>query len=189
MLDKAFPLSSSPSTPLPASSSAPPAPTLASLPHPAFLHRPTDPLASGRASPLGQQLLSARPTEARSPPVASSSVARGPTPSHGALNLSPRTANQLRPPVNVPPYAVPANLDVLYPANAKPNPFAGSMDVQPTFGAEHPPGSLYRPELMPPDLDERLDKRSIWMTLEERTSGFSRSIRLLGADRSDRAAR
>lgn len=170
--------SSRPPPQMPASVSAP-QPTLDSVGHDA---PPVDRIHREGAGDASVIAGTAPPADRHKPgslgsaaPASSSSRAALPAESPEASSLSAQAANRLRPPVNHPPYAPPRGLDILYPLGSKPNPFAGSMEVQPTFGAEHPPGSLYRPDVLPPDLDDRLEKGSIWIKLEKRTSQ-SRSV-------------
>ncbi|OCF35309.1 hypothetical protein I316_02855 [Kwoniella heveanensis BCC8398] len=70
-------------------------------------------------------------------------------------------------PTGQPPYPPPP--DVHYPPDNIPNPFAEDMQPQPIL-ENFPPNSLYRPKLLPSDIDSRLDKRSVWMGVEKDTS-------------------
>ncbi|KAK4687126.1 hypothetical protein P7C73_g2983, partial [Tremellales sp. Uapishka_1] len=63
-----------------------------------------------------------------------------------------------------PPYTAPKN--VSYPAGSYPNPHVGDMRLQPTF-EPIPAGTLYRPALLPADVDVRLDLTSVWMGVEK----------------------
>ncbi|EIW65753.1 hypothetical protein TREMEDRAFT_74911 [Tremella mesenterica DSM 1558] len=67
-------------------------------------------------------------------------------------------------PVRYPPYTPPP--DVIYPPDSVPNPHVGVMDEQPVYDP-FPAGSLYRPRLIPHDMDERIDKRSVWIAVDK----------------------
>ncbi|OWT42197.1 hypothetical protein C362_00569 [Cryptococcus neoformans Bt1] len=67
----------------------------------------------------------------------------------------------------VPPYSAPSH--VIYPEENIRNPFMGDMRPQPVFD-NLPPHSLFRPAVLPADVDLRLDQSSIWMTVDEQTS-------------------
>ena len=63
----------------------------------------------------------------------------------------------------LPPYTAPSN--VIYPTDSKPNPYVGSMDLQPHF-SNIPSNSLFRPAYLPGDVDPRVDQRSVWMGID-----------------------
>ena len=63
----------------------------------------------------------------------------------------------------LPPYTAPRN--VIYPTDSFPDPYVGSMDLQPAF-SNVPSNSLFRPAYLPDDVDPRVDQRSVWMGVD-----------------------
>lgn len=70
------------------------------------------------------------------------------------------------PPESRPPYHCPFQL--AYPPNTVPNPHYNSLDPKPSF-PNIPSSTLYRPQYLPEELDERIDKRSIWIGVDKET--------------------
>nr|XP_019013326.1 uncharacterized protein I206_01392 [Kwoniella pini CBS 10737]OCF52107.1 hypothetical protein I206_01392 [Kwoniella pini CBS 10737] len=70
-------------------------------------------------------------------------------------------------PTGEPPYEPPA--DIIYPPDKIANPFWGDMAPQPII-ENFPANSLYRPKYLPADIDDRLDKRSVWIGIEKDSS-------------------
>nr|XP_018264086.1 uncharacterized protein I303_03964 [Kwoniella dejecticola CBS 10117]OBR86244.1 hypothetical protein I303_03964 [Kwoniella dejecticola CBS 10117] len=67
-------------------------------------------------------------------------------------------------PTGQPPYQPPE--DIIYPQDGIPNPYWGDMSPQPII-ENFPANSLYRPKFLPSDIDDRLDKRSVWIGVEK----------------------
>ncbi|WRT66916.1 uncharacterized protein IL334_003881 [Kwoniella shivajii] len=67
-------------------------------------------------------------------------------------------------PTGEPPYIPPP--DIVYPPERIPNPFWGDMSPQPII-ENFPANTLYRPQYLPSDIDDRLDKRSVWIGVEK----------------------
>jgi hypothetical protein len=70
---------------------------------------------------------------------------------------------------NVPPYPAPDN--IVYPSDAIPNPSANYMGLQPSFSPLEV-GSLFRPLLLPADIDSRIDTSSVWVAAKKGSSGW-----------------
>ncbi|WWC85264.1 uncharacterized protein L201_000126 [Kwoniella dendrophila CBS 6074] len=70
-------------------------------------------------------------------------------------------------PTGKPPYEPPE--DIIYPPDRIVNPFWGDMTPQPII-ENFPANSLYRPKYLPSDIDDRLDKRSVWIGIEKDSS-------------------
>ncbi|WVQ78260.1 hypothetical protein IAT38_000344 [Cryptococcus sp. DSM 104549] len=70
-------------------------------------------------------------------------------------------------PTQQPPYAPPP--EVIYPEARIPNPFANDMRPQPILETMAP-NSLFRPEFLPADVDDRLDFSSIWIGVDNKSS-------------------
>jgi hypothetical protein len=71
------------------------------------------------------------------------------------------TLPETRPPFHCP-------FQIAYPPNTVPNPFYDSLDPKPSF-PNIPSDTLYRPQFLPEELDERIDKRSIWIGIDKET--------------------
>ncbi|WVW83383.1 hypothetical protein I302_105402 [Kwoniella bestiolae CBS 10118] len=67
-------------------------------------------------------------------------------------------------PTGEPPYEPPQ--DIVYPPDKIPNPHWGDMTPQPII-ENFPANSLYRPKYLPADIDDRLDKKSVWIGVEK----------------------
>lgn len=73
-------------------------------------------------------------------------------------------------PTRAPPYTAPP--DVVYPSDHISNPHVGRGALQPVLD-NLPPAALYRPAVLPSDIDDRIDLTSVWMGVE-RSKGQSR---------------
>ncbi|WWD01676.1 hypothetical protein V866_008622 [Kwoniella sp. B9012] len=70
-------------------------------------------------------------------------------------------------PTGEPPYEPP--YDIVYPPDKIPNPHWGDMTPQPII-ENFPANSLYRPKYLPADIDDRLDKKSVWIGVEKESA-------------------
>ncbi|WWD15727.1 hypothetical protein CI109_100149 [Kwoniella shandongensis] len=124
--------------------------------------QPAPPNAPGRSQSCSSSTAAAT-KPAGGPSNPSSVIHRSVGPELYTPNKLAEVSNGRFAPNGQPPYTAPP--DVIYPPDRIDNPHVDSMAPQPILD-NMPPNSLFRPKYLPVDIDDRLDKTSVWMGVE-----------------------